>query len=317
MKVRTDLLLSLQQMKNTLLRWKLVAVAALLFVALTTSNISVGSFIAPMGRDVGASMGGSSTQKVVAKIKIGGMILEDQNRIRSLKQVEYNNKYSALILYVNSPGGSAVESEVIYNALRRISAKKPVVVVMGEIAASGGYMAAIAADYVVAHEGTITGSIGVVMRSFNVRHLLKNVGVSAVTVKTSELKASPSPFEDMSQQSEQILQSMVDSTAASFVEKVSFRRNLQGEALASVADGRIFSARQALSSGLIDAIGSEESAVEWLTKNRNISDPVVDVEVDTKRFVDYLLSPKRAIGSYVTNALSGASDNYGLMFLVD
>ena len=177
-----------------------------------------------------------------------------------------------------------VGGESLYLALRKAAAEKPVVAVMGTTAASAGYMVAIAADTVFARAGTITGSIGVLFQTAEVTELLGKLGIESTTIKSSPLKAVPSPFEELTPEGRAATQSVVDSTYAMFVDMVRERRSLEPEQVAQVADGRIFTGRQALERKLVDAIGGEEDARAWLEAERKVSAelPVFDIGVEEK-----------------------------------
>jgi len=200
----------------------------------------------------------------IAQINLNGVINDDQALDDALKAVEENDSAKALILRINSPGGTTVGSEAIYEQVRRIAKKKPVVAVLGEIAASGGYIAAISADHIIARGNTITGSIGVILEYPNVTDLLARLGVSMETVRSSELKAEGSPFRKTSPQGRAVEKLLIDDSYAWFRDLVARRRNLSGQNLNAVTDGRVFTGRIALKLGLIDEIGGPEKARAYL-----------------------------------------------------
>ena len=218
---------------------------------------------------------------VVARINVDGSIERNKSREALLKSLKRNKAIKAVILQIDSPGGTVGDSEVLYKHLREIAEEKPVVAMLGNVAASGGYMVALAADYIIARNGTITGSIGVLSQYIGVAQLARNLGISLKTIKTSELKAASSPLEDLSSTSEKVLQEVVDDFHRFFVGLVSERRGLVGGELSRVSDGRIYTGMQALKLGLIDEIGGEKEAFEWL-KGRDI-----DTEKLLVRDMDY------------------------------
>lgn len=214
----------------------------------------------------------------VAHVKINGIIRDDPVLDRTLKAVEKNDSAKALILSINSPGGTTVGSEAVYERLRRISSKKPVVAVLGEVAASGGYIAAIGTDHIIARGNTITGSIGVIMEYPDVTDLLTRVGISMQTIRSSDIKGGPSPFRKSSPEARAAEQALIDESYDWFRGLVEKRRNFTDPDLALVADGRVFTGRLALELGLIDAIGGLETAQEFLDSHESVK-PGLPVDV--------------------------------------
>jgi protease-4 len=200
----------------------------------------------------------------VAELHVAGVIFEDQKRLETLEDVMSRRSAKALVVRIDSPGGTVVGGESLFRALREIAADKPVVAVMGEMAASGGYMVALAADRIFAREGTITGSIGVMMQTTEITGLLEKLGVSAEAIKSGPLKAAPSPLEPLTPAAREATQGVVDDMYAMFVEMVAERRKLEPEKAKTLADGRIYTGRQALANGLIDQIGGVNEARAWL-----------------------------------------------------
>ena len=168
-----------QSLKRRLAFWRTVAVITFLGVLLMASNQLWEPVLGPH----------------IARINVSGVIVNDRERDEILKEIAENSRIKALLVRIDSPGGTVVGGEVLYAALRRIAEKKPVVAILDTIAASGGYMVAIAADHIVAREGTITGSIGVVFQTAEITTLLKKLGIETTAIKSAPLKASPSPLE--------------------------------------------------------------------------------------------------------------------------
>lgn len=213
----------------------------------------------------------------IAKVEIEGVIYDDPFRDEVLKDLALNDDAAALIVKINSPGGTTVGSEALFVALREIAAQKPVVAVLGEIAASGGYIAAISADHIIARGNTLTGSIGVIMEYPDVTELMSMIGVSLETVRSSALKGGPSPFRKTSDMERAADQLLIEDSFVWFRNLVSERRGLTGNALEHVASGGVFSGRMALENGLIDALGGESEAVEYLESLEGVS-PELSVE---------------------------------------
>jgi protease-4 len=217
---------------------------------------------------IAALIGGSdlarSYQPYIAELRLSGVIVDDAELIEALQDTMHSGNAKALVLRIDSPGGTVVGGESFYRTVRAIAADKPVVAVLGEVAASGGYMVAIAADHIVAREGTITGSIGVIMQTTDVTGLLGKLGVTAEAIKSAPLKAVPSPFEALSDEGRAATRLLVDDMYDMFVGMVAERRNFDRETALKIADGRVYTGRQAKANGLIDQLGGIEQARDWL-----------------------------------------------------
>ena len=236
-------------------RWRLIAILLLLiFALLGFKKIFSNQFT-----------------DYVAIIDLTGIIRDDHKLRAVLKKIENNEMARALILRINSPGGTMVGAEGLYYSIRQLSDKKPVVAVMGEVATSAGYMVALAADRIVARKTTITGSIGVLMQSADVTNLLTKLGIKPQIVKSSELKAQPSPFEPFSKAAREISEIVVAYVHRYFLDLVSERRKLSKIDTRRLADGRIFTGGQAIEEGLVDELGGEDEARKWLDHKKNIS----------------------------------------------
>ena len=220
----------------------------------------------------------------IARYSVEGVITDDRARDKALKKIAENDSAEALILSIDSPGGSVVGSEILYESIRKVSEKKPVVAVMRNVAASGGYMAAIAADHIVARGNTITGSVGVIAQMPNAHQLLDRLGVSMLEVKSGPLKAQPSPFQPLDENVIDAKQAMVAESFDWFLNLVTERRTLSDAAIEKIVAGGVFTGRQAKEIALIDGLGGEEEAVAWLEGER-------DIAVDRK-VIDYGIAEK-------------------------
>lgn len=218
----------------------------------------------------------------VARLTINGIIVEDEKRIEALRQVAKDKTAKALIVRINSPGGTVVGGQSLYRELREISASKPVVAVIGTLGTSGGYMVAIGTDRIIAEPGSITGSIGVIMQTTDLTGLLGKLGIKAEAIKSDPLKAVPSPFEPLTDKARAAAQSIVSDTHRQFLEMVAERRALSPEKARTLGNGRIFTGSQALANGLIDALGGESDARKWLAEAHGISAklPLRDVRIN-------------------------------------
>lgn len=212
----------------------------------------------------------------IARLEVNGVITDDRDRSDVLADIADSDGARALIVAINSPGGTTAGSEALYAAIRDVAAVKPVVAVIGEVAASGGYVTAIAADHIIGRGNSLTGSIGVIMEYPDLTAVMSKLGIGLQTVRSSELKAEPSPFRPTSPAARARDEEMVADSYDWFRGLVGERRDLSGAALDAVANGGIFTGRLALANGLMDEIGGEKEAMAWLESR----DPALkDLEV--------------------------------------
>ncbi|HMQ93367.1 MAG TPA: signal peptide peptidase SppA [Amaricoccus sp.] len=218
----------------------------------------------------------------VARFEVSGMIGDDPDRDELLAEIAETDSVRALLLRINSPGGSTAGSEALFESIRVIAEKKPVVAVLGEVAASGGYIAAIAADHIVSRGNTLTGSIGVIMEYPDLTGVMEYLNIGLETVRSSELKAEPSPFRPTNPAARALEEALVADGFVWFRDLVGTRRGLSGNALANVATGAVFTGRAALENGLVDEIGGEAAALDWLeSRDGGVADlPVRDWTVE-------------------------------------
>jgi len=197
----------------------------------------------------------------VAVIPIAGMISDSEPVIEQLKKFGSDNAVKAVVLRINSPGGGVAPSQEIYEEVRKLNARKPVLASMGSIAASGGYYIAAATRKVYANPGTMTGSIGVVMPFVSFKDLVDKIGLKGMAVKSGEFKDIGSPLREMTPEDRQVLQSVVDNVHMQFVDAVAAGRKMPREDVLKIADGRILTGQQAKALGLVDALGNLEDTV--------------------------------------------------------
>ena len=205
----------------------------------------------------------------IARIKITGLIRGDQERTEALERLGKSNA-RAVIVHIDSPGGTTAGSEQLHNSLIQLKAKKPMVVVVDGLCASGGYIAALASDHIIAQSASLVGSIGVIFQYPNFTDLMKTVGVKVEEIKSSPLKASPNGFEPTSPEARAALAAVVMDSYDWFKSLVRDNRKMDAATLEKVADGRVFTGRQAIELKLIDEIGDEKSAVAWLAKEKKV-----------------------------------------------
>lgn len=207
--------------------------------------------------------GGPVTGERIALVKIEGVILDATDTLEELKRYKENPSVKAILIRINSPGGAVVPSQEIYEEVQKIRKEtgKKVIISMGTLAASGGYYIASASDRIVANPGTLTGSIGVIMELMNVEGLFKKVGLESVVIKSGLRKDVGSPFRSMTKEEREYLQSVMDDVHLQFIEAVVKGRGLKKEEVTALADGRVFTGKQALEYKLVDELGDLEDAI--------------------------------------------------------
>jgi len=265
MSLDADYVVERRRLKRRLTFWRVLGVVAL-----------VAAVVAAAGRfDL------RRQQDHVAQITIGGLILDDPARDEALKEVADDDKVKALLVKIDTPGGTYVGGEALYESLRQVGEKKPVVAIMGTTATSAGYMSALGSDHIVARSSTLTGSIGVILQTADVTGLLDKIGIKSVVVKSGPLKAQPNPLEKFLPAARKATEAIIADYFDMFVTLVAERRSLSREQVLKLADGRVFSGRQAKKAGLVDALGAEPEARKWLSETHKIADslPVKEVKV--------------------------------------
>jgi protease IV len=262
MSLDADLIVDRRRMRRKLTFWRALAIAVIVLAVLG------------MAAAVGNREGFAGSY--IARITIKGLIQGDDERVRRLDKLAESENARAVIVHINSPGGTTAGSEQLYDALKRVKEKKPLVVVVDGLAASGGYITALAADHIVARQTSLVGSIGVLAQFPNVGDLLSKIGVKVETIKSSPLKASPNGFEPTSPEARAAIESIIKDTYGWFKGLVQSRRSMTDDELQAVADGRVFTGHQAIGLKLIDEIGDEHAGIAWLAKDNKI-DPKLPV----------------------------------------
>ena len=266
MSLEADYVIDRRRLKRRLLFWRIAVVAILAAVAIYALT------------DVKTITEGDH----IARLHINNIIVEDSDREQTLMEIKDDPDVLALIVRIDSPGGTVVGGENLYYQLKAISDEKPVVAVMGSLATSAGYMIALGTDRLFARQGSLTGSIGVLLQTTDMTGLLDKIGIKPETIKSGPLKAQPNPMETLSPKAREAVKDVVMDMYEMFVDLVAIRRNMLPDEVKSLADGRIFTGRQALANGLIDAIGGETEALAWLYKTTEIPDDtdVLDVVIE-------------------------------------
>jgi protease-4 len=272
MSLDADMIVDRRRMRRKLTFWRVIAV--------TVAVVAVVAVAAAMSNRLG--LGGAGAY--IARVTISGLIRSDQERVQSLEQLGRSASARAVVVHINSPGGTTAGAEQLYDSLSRLRLRKPLVVVVEGLAASGGYVAAMAADHIVAQQTSLVGSIGVLFQYPNVADLLKTIGVSVETVRSSPLKAAPSGYEPTSPEARAAIEAIVKDSYSWFRGMVQERRKLDGEALDRVTDGRVFTGRQGIELKLVDQIGDEKTALNWLAREKNVdtSLPVRDYRLRSR-----------------------------------
>jgi protease-4 len=263
MSLETDLLLDRRRLKRRLVVWRTLAVLALVGAALV------------VWRDDGGALAGAR----VARLTVSGIITENRALDQQVADLADDKRVKALIVEIDSPGGSVAGGEALHGAIARVAAKKPVVAVMDGIAASAGYMIAMPAARIFARSSTITGSIGVLLPTGEASGLLKMLGITVDDIVSGPLKDQPSFTKPMTPDGRAVLQALVMDMYDQFVEMVAAGRHMDPAKVRELGDGRAYTGRQALKLGLVDAIGGQQQARAWLAETHGVSAklPVDDV----------------------------------------
>jgi protease IV len=268
MSLDADTIVDRRRMRRKLTFWRVFAILLAICAV-----VAVGAALRVPGTGVLTGQPAGS----IARVTVSGLIRSDQERVEALERLG-KSRARAVIVHINSPGGTTAGSEQLHDSLMRLKEKKPLVVVVDGLAASGGYITALAADHIVALETSLVGSIGVLFQYPNVADLLKTLGIKIEEIKSSPLKAAPNGFEPTSPEARAAIESIVSDSYAWFKGMVKARRHLDDAALERVTDGRVFTGRQGVALKLVDEIGDEKTAIAWLAKEKNIdpSTPVRD-----------------------------------------
>jgi protease IV len=258
MSLDADLIVDRRRMRRKLTFWRVVAILVVVLAVVGTAAA------------VSTRSGAFGVGPYIARVTIDGLIRGDEERVQQLDRLARSSAARAVIVHVDSPGGTTAGSEQLFDALSRIRERKPVVVVVDSMAASGGYITALAGDHIVAQQTSLVGSIGVLFQYPNVADLLDKLGVKVETIKSSPLKASPNGLEPTTAEARAAIAAIIADSYAWFKNIVQDRRHLTDDQLAAVADGRVFTGHQGADLKLIDEIGDERTAIAWLTKEKNI-----------------------------------------------
>lgn len=267
---------------------------------------------------IARSLLGDSDRRFVEKPGIGlvevrGMILDSRETVRQLRYFLKKDDIKAVVLRVDSPGGVVAPSQEIYEEVKRFAAKKKIIVSMGSLAASGGYYISAPATMIYANPGTITASIGVIIKLSNIEALMDKIGIKATVIKTGKFKDSGSPVRELTAEDRAMFQSVIDSTHNQFVKAVASGRKLPEDAVRRIADGRVLSGEQALALKLVDRLGTFQDAIEEAGKQAGIKGEP-EVILPPKKKTNYLdLLTEGAEGSF-EGALNKVGQGMQLMY---
>jgi len=254
MSLETDLLLDRRRLKRRLVMWRTLAVLALIGAALVVWRHQGGTVAGPR----------------IARLTVSGIITQDRKLDTQVAKLADDDRVKALLVEIDSPGGSVSGGEALHDVIALVAAKKPVVVVMDGIAASAGYMIAVPAARIFAQSSTLTGSIGVLVPTGEVSGLLKTLGVTVDDITSGPLKDQPSFTKPMTPEGREVMHGIVMDMYDQFVEMVAAGRHMDPDKVRQLADGRAYTGRQALKLGLVDAIGGEHEARAWLAETRDV-----------------------------------------------
>jgi len=269
MAFETETVLDRRRLRRRLSLWRALAVIAGL--------LAIGLAVFASADGVGLAGG-----KQIARVSLEGFISENRDQLKLLKRLAENKQVAAVILFINSPGGTTTGGEALFEAIRELAKSKPVVGQMGTVAASAAYIAGLATDYIVARGNTVTGSVGVIFQWPDVSQLMDKLGVKMNEIKSGPLKANPSPFQPVDEAGKAAAEQMVAESQRWFVGLVASRRGIDTASVAGLEQGRVYSGREAVANRLVDQIGGELEAVKYLEEKRGIPKGLKVVEFKPK-----------------------------------
>jgi len=258
MSLDADSIVDRRRMRRKLTFWRVLAIVVIVLAIVGLAGV--------LSNRTGFAGAGA----YIARVTIQGLIRDDQERVQQLDRLARSTTARAVVVHVDSPGGTTAGSEQLYDSLMRLKEKKPLVIVVDGLAASGGYITALAGDHIVAKQTSLVGSIGVLFQYPNVADLLIKLGVKVETIKSSPLKAAPNGFEPTSPEARAAIESIIKDSYAWFRGMVQDRRHLNDDELQTVADGRVFTGHQAIGLKLVDEIGDERAGIAWLASEKKI-----------------------------------------------
>jgi protease-4 len=276
MTFETEAILDRRRLRRRLSLWRVLAV--------TAAALALGFLLFST-----AAQTGLIEQRQIARIAIEGVITDDRDLLKLIKKVGDDKKVEAVVLAVNSPGGTTVGGEALYEALRELAKKKPLVAQFGTISTSAAYLIALATDWIVARGNTITGSVGVIWQWPEFSGILEKLGIKVNEIKSGPLKASPSPFQPLDEPGRQAIEKMVAESQRWFLNLVRTRRMIDTAKVQGLEEGGVFSGREALANRMIDEIGGEAEVVRYLEDKRQVPKGLKIVDWKVSRDSDWTL----------------------------
>lgn len=292
MSLDIETIIDRRRLKRRLSLWRLAALVALGLVLLALlPNTRLG----PTGDHV-------------ARVTLSGIIVDDRAQQELIREIGEDDNAKALLLYIDSPGGTTTGSEALFETIRKVSDTKPVVAVLGTIAASGGYIAALSADHIVSRGNTITGSIGVLAEITKISGLMETLGVEVDIIRSAPLKAQPNMYEDTPEAARQAMQDMINASYVWFIGLVAERRGMDEETARTLGDGRVYTGWQALENGLVDAIGGEEVARSWLADTHDVDSEIPTEDWSVSEDANFSSLTGQALGYAIATAITQISE---------
>jgi protease-4 len=300
MSLDADLIVDRRRMRRKLTFWRVVAFGLIILAIVGVATLGSRRF------------GLTGVSPYIARVTISGLIRDDRDRVEALERLGKSKMARAVIIHVDSPGGTTAGSEQLFDALSQLRDKKPMVVVVDGLAASGGYITAIAGDHIIAQQTSLVGSIGVLFQFPNVSDLLDKIGVKVESIKSTPLKAAPDGFEPTSPEARAAINAIIQDSYAWFKDLVQSRRHLNDDQLAAIDDGRVFTGHQGIDNKLVDELGDEKTALAWLGKEKGVdtSLSVRDYQLHD-RFSDLPFLHAAAVATLNAMGLSGLASQLG------
>lgn len=275
-----DLLADRKRLKRSLSGWRAIAIVALFCTLAYAAQMYTG----------GMKKAPSISRGYIAQITVDGVMMDDEKRDKILNDIAEDDSAKALLVRFNSPGGTTVGGEELYLELRKVAKKKPVIGVMRTLCASACYMASLGTDRVIARESTLTGSIGVLLQSAELSEMAKKLGITPITIKSGKFKDVPSLTDPFTDEERQVVGAVVMDAYDQFVNMIVAHRGLTKEQVLPLADGRIYTGRQAAALKLIDGLGGMDEAKQWLITTKKLDKDIDIKEMDKEPQLDSLFA---------------------------
>jgi len=296
MSLETEAILDRRRLRRKLGIWRSLAIIG--FVAVLAVFASVTS-----GKDTLIG------QNQIARVTITGMITEDRKQLQMLRKIGLAQHVKGVILAINSPGGTTAGAEALFEEIRAIAEKKPVVAQFGTVAASAAYITGLASDYIVARGNTITGSVGVIMQWPEVTGLLDKVGIKMNELKSGSLKAEPSLFQPISPEARRVTEEMIAEGQSWFVGLVEERRNMKVDNVPGLREGRVYLGRSALKYNLVDELGGEKAAISWMVQKRDVDARTKVIDWEPENEIDWPFA--RALSAFSSKVVVNTLEEVG------